>query len=264
MLFDMTFRSFSVLYPWSDWASDLEMRRLPLRFASHEERQRMARRATPTNPTPVRDDDLEALQSLVEYLRPWPNAETARHLDSPTAWGKYTLTWLASRLGLFEDLVGFNNEWPMFSPNVSRRKTLTRARLFYVDGSERIVRIHGDPVNLNSYFHWNEEKVLDHELKVCDDSGYEDECFAWCNLLSHRYARNSSDSPLVKVRLFQVRYRLPPPGVDYRAWYNEQMRLTPDHVPSEPPGPDEDTQWQTEPDYYEWSAVARKGRRLKD
>ena len=49
----------------------------------------------------------------------------------------------------------------MFSPNVSRRKTMTRARLFYADGSERIVRIHGDPVDLNAYSHWNEEKVLD-------------------------------------------------------------------------------------------------------
>ncbi len=264
LLFDMTFRSFSVLYPWTEWAAELEMRQLPLRFATLDERQRLARKATPEKPNPVREDDREALASLGEFLLPWPSAQTAQHLDSPRAWGKYTLTFLASRLELFENLVGFNNEWPMFSPNVSRRKYLTRARLFYADGSERIVRTHADPIDLNAYAHWNEEKVLDHELKVRDSVSNELECFAWCNLLSHRYRRNAHDSPLVKICLFEVKYDLAPPGVDYRAWYMEQMRLTPDHLPSEPPGPDEDTEWHTYADYYEFNVASHTGRRLKE
>lgn len=264
LLFDMIFRSFSVLYPWNDWVGELKMRKLPLRFATREERQRLANQDTPDHSNPVQEDDWEALLSLGEFMLPWPSTQTAQHLDSPSALGKYTLAWLASRLGLFENLVGFNNEWPMFSPNVSRRKTLTRSRLFYADGTERIVRIHGDPVDLNAYSHWNEEKVLDHELKVCDDESYESESFAWCNLLAHRYKSNPKGSPLLRIRLFEIKYKLAPPGVDYRSWYLEQMRLTPDHLPSEPPGPDEETTWQTYPDYYEFNVLARTGRRLKE
>jgi hypothetical protein len=260
LLFDIIFRSFTVLIPWEDWAKELKMRTMPLRLSTAAERQRLARSASPDNPDPVTKDTLESLQSLHTFLTPWPDEKTSEHITTWTDAGKFTVIWLSSRLDFAENLIGFNQEWPMFSPNVGRHKTVARARLVYADDSERIVRNHGEPVNLNSYAHWNEEKVLDHELKV-RGSGSEDEWFGYCNLLAHRYPQNDSGSSLVKIRLFDVEFDLAPPGVDYRQWYLEQMRLTPDRLDGSE-GPDEDTKWQTKKDFYEFDVAQRSGQSL--
>ena len=152
----------------------------------------------------------------------------------------------------------------MFSPNAFRTSTVTRARLLYEDGSEVVIHPSTDPADLNRYTRWFHAKVNDYETKACSDPGREDECFGWCNLLAHRHAHNASDSPLRKIRLFEATYYAVPPGVEPRSWYIEEMRLTPDHVPPHPPGPDEDRKWQTEPDFWEFDVVKRQGRYLKD
>jgi hypothetical protein len=260
LLFDIVFRSFSVLIPWEEWAKELKMRTMPVRLATAAERQRLAKSASPDNPDPVTKDTLEALQSLRTFLTPWPDEETGENITTWTDAGKFTVVWLSSRLDFVENLIGFNEEWPMFSPNVGRHKSLARARLIYEDESERIIRNHGDPVDLNAYAHWNEEKVLDHELKV-RAKGAEDECFGYCNMLAHRYPRNNNGSSLVRIRLFEVDYTLPPPGVDYRQWYLEQMRLTPDY-PGDSPGPDLDTKWQTNKSFYEFDVKKWSGQSL--
>ncbi len=264
LLFDMTFRSFSILYPWTSWAKELEMPVLPTRFPTAAERQRLAEQTTPEDPQPVRTRNLQTLTSLRDYLAPWPTPQTRQHLDGPSAWGKYGLTWLASRLGLFERVIGFDNRWFMFSPTVSDENAFPRARLFYADGSEQIERIHGDPIDLNAYSHWNEDKIVNYERVITPEAGREDECFGWCNWLAPRRARNGSGSPLVKVRLFMVTYHLAPPRVDPRVWYERQMLLTPDHVPPGTTGPDKESKWQTDPDFYEFDVAQHKGRSLKD
>jgi len=262
LLFDMIFRSCSVLYPWRRWAEELQMETMPRRLATAAECKDLGQQATPDNPHPVRDRTLESLTSLRRFLAPWPTPQTHTHLDNPSAWGKYSLVWMTSRLSLFEHVVGFNNEWPMFSPDVADIKTVARARLVYADGSERIVRSHADPVDLNAYSHWNEDKILNHELKVRWERSRKEECFGWCNWLAHRHPRNADGFLLVKIQLFEVTYRLAPPGCDASSWYKEQMRLTPDHVPSTPPGPDEKARWQTGPAFYEYDPAAREGRML--
>jgi len=262
----MTFRSFSILYQSAlpEWADELEMRTLPVRFATAAERQQLAEQATPEHPNPVRTSTLKTLTSLRDFLAPWPAPQTRKHLDTPAAWGKYTLVWMVSRLGLFERLIGFDNRWYMFSPTVGKDNTFPRARLFYADGSEQIVRIHGDPIDLNAYSHWNEDKIVNYERVITSESEREDECFAWCNLLSHRRGRNASGARLVKIRLFEVTYKLAPPGVDPHAWYERQMLLTPDRIPPGTTGPDANAKWQTGLDFYEFDAAEHKGWQLKN
>jgi hypothetical protein len=167
---------------------------------------------------------------------------------SPGDLGRWAFCWASSRLELWENLVGFRQQWQMFSPGASRRKWVTRARLIYSDGTTRVVRNHGDPEDLTRYSHWFEEKILDHELAVDDDEDRADEALGYCNLLAHRHARNKAGRPLKTIRLFQVRYDLTPPGADARAWLEAQTGPPPDQV---------------FPDFYEYDVANRDGKFLK-
>jgi hypothetical protein len=136
----------------------------------------------------------------------------------------------------------------MFSPGASTYVHVTRARLRYADGSERLVRCRRDPEDLTRFSHWGEKKVLAHESKVKQRKGRIDEAWGYCNLLSHRYAHNDNGSPLVRIHLYQVRIDYPEPGVDAHAWYTEQSR-NPSRV---------------YPDFYVFDVQARHGKYLAD
>src|SRR5262249_9422849 len=159
--------------------------------------------------------------------------------------GKFALCWLNTRLDFLECLAGIDQEWPMFSPNVSRGRRIARARLVFADGGEQIVRQTADPEDLTRYAHWNQEKVLDYELHVNDDQ--EDATFGWCNLLAHRHPHNEQGSPLARILVFLVRYEYPPPDVDARAFLRAQTGPPPDQVAAP---------------YYEYDARARRGKML--
>jgi hypothetical protein len=242
LLFDIVFRSFSVCFPWAEWGSELEIRLMPARLATRAELEERAARGEDAS----RLDDMEAaFASVARFFNPFPEQRTREKLTTNKARLKYTLTWLSSRWDLVENVLGYNEEWPMFSPNVSRVKHVARATLYYGDHSTCEVRIHGDPEDLTRYSHWNEEKVLDHELKVKEERP--DECFGYCNLLAHRYPRNDSGAALVKIRLRMVTYYLPKPEEDARARLAEQS------------GPPEDQQGD---DFYEYDVKTREGRSL--
>jgi hypothetical protein len=251
LLFDIAFRGLTVAFPWADWAREMDMRLSPVRLPSRAEMAKLRAEATPERPYPVRDEVLDSLDSVWAFFKPWPTEKTRKHLHSGTDWGVYALCWLNSRLEFAENVLGFNEEWPMFSPNVSRLKRVARARLTYDDGSEIIQRNHGDPEDLTHYSHWFEEKILDHELKVKDSSGNEDEAFGYCNLLSHRYRLGPRGQQLVKIRLYMVRYYLPPPGEDARAFLAAQ---TGKELPED----------QIGPDFYEYNVAQRRGKWLGD
>jgi hypothetical protein len=239
------------------------MRKAPIRLPTLAEWDRLSRQE-------ATEEVHESLTSVGEFLVPWPNEKTRGQLHSWADGAKFTIVWLTSRLDFVESLVGINEEWPMFSPNVSHRCWLIRARLTYADGSRRVVRGLADPYDLTHYSHWNQEKQLDHERKVDSDPGYEAEAIGWCNMLAHRYARNEAGSPLITITLYQVKIDYPPPGVDARAFLQKQMRLTEDRMPGEPRRPgDEDR--QVYPDFYEVEVAVSeenvqivKGRRLDD
>ena len=143
--------------------------------------------------------------------------------------GKYVFAWLASRLDIVENICGINEEWPMFSPNAGRGDRVARARLQYADGTDRLIRQRSEPADLTHFSRWNEEKILDHETKV-KWSRREDECWAYCNLLSYRYPENENRSPLRRILLYSVFIDYPKPGdPDPRGFLLRQMELIRDH-----------------------------------
>lgn len=222
LLFAMVFRSFSVLWPTSEWADKLDMRIMPRRLPTRAELNALSAQASEESPNPVREEVLLALDSVWEFFHPWPDPAARARIRTWPDFGRWTLVWLTSRLEFCENLVGFNEEWPMFSPSVARRKWVARARLQYADGSERIVRGLSDPEDLTRYGHWWEEKILDHELKVKEGKSRSSDNFGYCNLLLHRYPKSETGASLQTISLFVVRYDLAPPGVDAYEWLRNQ------------------------------------------
>jgi hypothetical protein len=209
VLFEMTFQSLTVLVPWEKWAEELGVDDLPKTMPPRQEFSAKAG---------------ESMRSLSEYLVPWPSAEVQPRLTTWEARGKFAFVWLATRLDFYENLVGLDEHWTMFSPGVSNAKTISRARLIFADGSEQLVRPAMDPVDLTHFEHWFEGKVIAHEMKVRDER-YRP-CLGWCNLLAHRYGHNEAGSPLWRIVLYEVRYNYPPPGADAQAFLHDQMRKT--------------------------------------
>ena len=283
LLFDIIFRSFTVIIPWEKWRAQLGMRALPRRLPTAAEARELSAAGE------LRPRLNESRESLQEFWMPWPQGETREQVTDASSTGKFAVVWMASRFDLIEELVGFNQEWPMFSPNVSQEKRVTRARLTYADGEQRIIRTHGDPEDLTHYWRWNQEKILDHETKVRNDEDYDDECFGYCNLLAHRYATNGAGSPLESIRLYRVKYEFAQPSSgrtvhklplvpvklrlfqsyfespDYEAHYREQMRRTAECWPAEdnPKRAGEDDR-QVFSDFYEYRTATGKGRFLDD
>jgi hypothetical protein len=245
LLFDIVYRSFTVCFPWAEWGRELDMPLMPARLATRAEMEQRAADGADASRLADVEEALAGKDGVLAFLNPWPGKDTRAKLDNWPARGKYVAAWLSSRLDFLENVVGINEEWPMFSPNVGRHKRVARATLIYGDGSEREVRSKGDPETLTRYWHWNEEKVLDHELKVKENR--EDECFGYCNLLSYRYARNPAGAPLVTIKLFMVSYELPTPAEN--AW----------DALAEMSGPPEK---QHGPYFYLFDVKTREGRSL--
>jgi hypothetical protein len=247
VLFAIVFRGFSVCFPWADWAKALDMRTRPRRLPTPAEIAGRGGEASDKDPHPVRDDVLAALDSVWDFFKPWPEPAARPNLRTWADGGRWALVWLSSRLEFVENVLGANEEWPMFSPSVSRAQDLARARLVYADGSEKVVRSKGDPEDLTRYSHWFQEKVLDHELKVQEGEAHADDNFGWCNLLAHRYARSEAGAELTRIYLFKVRYKLAPPRADAGEWLRRQT------------GPPADQLYK---DFYEYDVSAAHGKPL--
>jgi hypothetical protein len=319
LLFDIIFRSFSVMFPWKDWLDELDMRRTPVRLPTPQEYADLKAKGGDA----LQKELDKSYASIGEYFNPWPNAasreklasfrltaaslkglrdagvpdsvlaklESAKsdgyqlrkpfldkleetlgkrdfleyrdalldHAEKTKTWGarsKYIFAWLTSRLDIVENMCGINEEWPMFSPNASRGDFFARSRLQYADGTERLIRQLSEPADLTRFTRWNVEKILDHETKVKWTSGREDECWAWCGLLAHRYAKNEHGSPLTTILLYRVYIDYPAPNdPDPRGFLLEQMELTRDHTSPE-----------ASPTFYTYDVETHKGtmREQKD
>lgn len=230
LVFDIVFRSCSILIDRdNDWPGELSMRTMPVRLDTRAERAEKLRQWAPGQPNPVTKDVKECLDSIWEFFKPWPSRDTRARIHSWRDGGKYVYCWLNTRLSFLENLVGINEEWPMFSPYVAAKKDITRARLTFADGTTRIVRQRRDPEDLCHYSHWFEEKVLNYERLVLHD-GWDRYKRGYCNLLAYRYPRNAAGSPLVSIRLFNVTYEFPPPGVDAVAHLRAQTGPPPEQI----------------------------------
>lgn len=152
-------------------------------------------------------------------------------IQTVLAWIKYSLAWAITRCQWCEAILNIDQEWPMFSPNVGRKKYPARARLIYADGSETTVRQRSDPEDLTAYFRWGPGKYLGYDRGISDDSGNRwYACPGWCNFLSHQYPTNAAGARLKEIKLYQVRYDFPPPEVDARVFLTELMEKTRDHT----------------------------------
>ncbi|MCI0641775.1 MAG: hypothetical protein L0Y72_01355 [Gemmataceae bacterium] len=212
LLFDIVFHSFAALAPYRDWLEEMDLARFPKRLPTWQELQDMKEGE-------LTDKLLASADSVWEYFKPWPEKRVRDKLTTFEDHGMYALSWMTSRLDLFENLVGAPQRWTMFSPNASTEATVARFRLVYKDKEQKIVRITGDPEDLTNYTHWFEEKVLDAELKVPYDY---DARVGYCNYLAHQHARNQAGSPLYKIYIYKVTYRYPAPGEDIRKAFVDQ------------------------------------------
>jgi hypothetical protein len=229
---NIVFRSLVVLLPWTDWCQELDMERTPRALPTQAE---MADLAKNTGDADLAVEEVfRAFDDVWVFLRPWPGRQTRAKLEDGLDWGKWSVAWLSSRFEFIECLLGFAQEWPMFSPSVSKERWLARARLTYADGFEEIVRQNADPQDLTCYSHWFQEKILDYELHVranrraSSSQGY-------CNLLAHRHRANAAGSPLVRISLYDVRIKYPAPDEDpwtvLRA-QNDEKNLAADQIGS--------------------------------
>lgn len=249
LLFDIIFRSFSIMIPWGAWADELDITIRPRRLPTRAEFAEMRAKADPDEIDPAVDELSKVADSMWEFWRPWPEPSARQKIRTWADGGKWTLVWVTSRLELVENVLGFNEEWPMFSPNVGRERYVVRARLAYADGTERTVRSRGDPEDLCHYSHWFEEKILDHELKIREGRSGSADSWGFCNMLRHRYATNDAGAALAKIHLFVVLYELPPPTADAREWLAAQT------------GPPAN---QVYPDFYTFDAKTNMGECLLD
>jgi hypothetical protein len=265
----ITYRCFAALAPMSDWHERYGVKMYPTRLSTVAELAEESRKATDKNPYPVAEDFLYTGDSVWDYWKPWPGAETRRRIHSCGDGAAVAACWVHGHLAFVEHLCGINENWPMFSPSVSGVNYHTRARLVYEvdrddEGSERVVRQTVEPEDYGHYSHWFVERVVNYETRVDDDDAKA--CYGWCNYLAHRYPRNTRGTPLAKIVLFQVKVYYPPPGTDPRAHYAEQNRRTvsPPRLPGSCRSDPARSAPQVQPDFYEFDVAGRKGRMLED
>jgi hypothetical protein len=223
---NIVFRSLGVLLPWPDWSEELAMERTPRGLPTRAEMSDLAKNAAPDGPDLAVEEVFRAFDSVWDFLRPWPGRETRAKLEDGLDWGKWSVAWLSSRFEFIECLVGFDQEWPMFSPSVAKERWLARARLSYADGSVEIIRQNADPEDLTCYSHWFQEKILDHELHVRANRRRAASCQGYCNLLAHRHSTSAAGSSLQRISLYDVCIKYPAPDEDpaavLRAQNNEK------------------------------------------
>ena len=246
LLFDIIFRSFSALFPYLQWAEELEMARLPLRFPDPEERRELALENDNADPDAVTRRVMRTFDSLRDYWNPWPGASTRNRMAGGEDIARYAFTWLATRLAFLENLVRFEQQWTMFSPNVGTFDQLARARLIHADGSTATFRCPAEPADVLHFdgFRFLAEKRLQYSTKLERDG---DARRGFCNLMANRHPRNAAGQPVTKVQLVVVRYAYPEPGADVRATLVKQI------VPLGK---------ERNPPFYEYDVATRRGRRL--
>jgi hypothetical protein len=229
VLFHMFFRSTDILYPWEDWLHELKLKRAPRPLPTRAQLAQMREKAGGSI-EPVFREFQECGASLIDYWNFTPTQEQNEKLASTTDWAKYSLAWTASRLEWCECILGIDQEWPMFSPNVGKQRYATRARLLFDDNSEITIRPRSEPENLLSYSRWSQGKNLGVDRFVFSDHGKRYyACPGYCNFLAHRYTHNAKGSRLRAIVLYEVKFLFLPPGADPNEFLGNQTNKTRDY-----------------------------------
>ena len=218
LVFDMVFHSFAALAPVDDpedgWCKELGVRRFPERLPTPQERSKLAEKSSDDNPDPVGDRVWESVDSLWDYFKPWPSAETRHKLTGWYDRRRYAVCWLKTRLTFLNNLVRFNQHWSMFSPNVRKSDPTLRVELVFKDSRTEIVSNIAFPEDLTRYpnLRFLSEKVLQYQTKMVDE---DEECLlGYSNLMAHRRPHNDHGSPLKTISFYLNRVSYPAPGED--------------------------------------------------
>jgi hypothetical protein len=217
---DMVLRSFLSLSPYdSQWSYELSVELFPKRLPTQAEFNQIAAGTHPNGQITRSGRLLDSVTSIGPYFSPVPSEATQAHLQDAVDYCKYAIVWTASRLRFAGSLIGVDQNWPMFSPNVGNDDTVGRIRLVFADGSTRIWYSEADPPDITQYSHWFQEKQLQVATKLYRDQ----ECrLGYCNWLTHQVPNNSSGSPLTRIEMFKVNYVYPTPWQDAFAFLDAQ------------------------------------------
>ncbi len=245
-LADMVLRGLLSLTPaGGDWPKELDMESYPHSLPSQEE-LRQCEAGTHPQGLSCWQRYAVSLQSAGRFLVPWPTEKTRKKIDSAEDVGKYTLSWLKSRMTFCGRVLAIDQKWSMFSPNVGDDDTLARLRLVYADGSQREHRVICDPGDPTCYTQWFAAKFTRVASVLHSDRltlrGY-------CRMLAHRFGKNATGSPLVRIEVFQVHYHYPSPDDDAPQWLAEQIGPPPDQI---------------DPPFWEYDPRTQQGRKLRD
>jgi hypothetical protein len=243
MLFDMIVRSTITLTPFDkDWREDLAMVKFPKRLPTPSDIRKIQQGKDAAYAT-VSERYWSTAASVAEYANPWPNEKTRAKIDGIDDVAKYAVVWLGLRLSFFGAVSGVDQNWPMFSPNVRRVRTVPRAKLIFEDGSSEQLWLLGEPWDLTDFSRWMIKRPLQIDLRL--DKDY-DARLGVSRHLAHTFPYSKHGSPLKFVEFYKVAYRLPKPDEDPYPVLLRQSRKA-----------------LTEP-FWRYDVSTRKGKTLED
>lgn len=223
---DMLVRSVLTLTPFdSRWSKELHVDLFPKQLPTPAEFDQIDAGKHPEGYTTRSSRLAASFEAIGPYLNPLPSAKTQAELVDGAAVGKYAVTWIASRLKFLGILIGVDQTWPMFAPYVADDESIARIRLVYADGTSDIWHPVNDPVDITNYSHWFEEKQIDFAAKLRGD---QDVQVGYCRWLARKFANRPETSRLVRIEIFTIYYKYPPPGADSAELLRAQIGPPPD------------------------------------
>lgn len=213
LVFDMVARSMITLTPYDKaWREDLELARMPLRMPTTAQRERIVAGEDDKYAT-LGERYWATLRSVLWFWSPIPRGKVVPHLNSARDYGKYAVVWIGTRLGFMGALLGLDEDWPMFSPNVRRAHITPRAKLVYDDGTREQLWLLGEPYDPTSFHRWFVKRPLQIDLRLAKDY---DARLGVSRNIAERYATSTEGAKLVSIEMFEVKYSLPGPHQNAR------------------------------------------------
>ncbi len=158
-----------------------------------------------------RDSLRSRVSSLAAFFDPRSAGNSAKVDARARQRLKTIVTWAGFRLAFVEGLVGIDQDWPMFSPDIATESRHGRFELLYRDGTQLEVRSSTDPEDLTDFTRFLDEKRLQASEAAISDA---DALLGYCNMLSHRHPKSPSGAVLEYIVVSIVEYAHPPPGVE--------------------------------------------------
>ncbi len=221
-VFDMVVRSAISLTPYDDdWRKDLAMERYPVALPTQQELRKIR------NGRDIRYDSVgeryaKVGASLWDYILPWPDKKAGEQIDNATDVGRFCLVWLGTRLSFAGALLGLDQNWPMFAPNVRSSRILPRAKLIFEDGSSKELWMLAEPWDVTSYSRWFIKRPLQIDIRLHQDF---DARLGVSQHLARLHPESERGSPLRFIELHKVSYTLPKPSQDaYRVLSQQNQK----------------------------------------